>query len=905
MKNIFLNIKNRAASQHFVNSITHRSCGISLRVLMFIGLIFSGFLFPIETKAGVGDKFGEYTITHVLPTGNQVINTSGRVYEVTGGSGTITVETDTASVVLVLNGTTRTQALSGLQVRDRATLTVYLVEGKTNTFTCNGTSNTSWAVQAGIYVAPDATLIIKGPGSLIANGGRYSAGIGGIYTNGGVRSGTIIIDGGTVTANGGADGAAGIGGGRHNPGGTTKIRGGIVNANGSTSTSIGNVGGAGIGGGGGGNNDSSPGGWIYISGGVVTARSFNSSAAIGGGLNSIGELIEITGGTIDARSSTGGTGIGAGGGRQCGTINISGGNIFAKGSQQAAGIGCGVSVSGGTINISGGIIHAESADNGTSGVGGGGNGNTTINITSGSVFSVIPNGNIRINKDPKNSAAYGNRLVYLVGLKLVNENNVILPGREVSIQVKHPSNTAYDYIYYATTNNNGIAYLWLPNGQSNYLLYNAETGTYVDDVITVVIPADPSQYNPNTSVAQICLYGNKPDWSLSANSNKITLDINHNNPGTCSSKAIAGVLWFRESVTAPVNTRETFNAGYAFADLDDKGTGGAGNVLNLVNAANQNEQQYILNANKKGRYWFQIHYITANSCTDLFHVSYVDIDTILPPDIVEIEVCEGSKVTFTATPTNEGNSPIYQWKKNGVDIAGANSQTYSYYPVSNDTISCALTSSEDCADPESVISDIIAVKIVPPNTISLISAIGADDQTCCINTAINNIIYFTTGATGATVTGLPDGVTGNWVNNVVTIIGTPIESGIFNYTVNLSGGCPITKIGKITVNEPSTGSLITANNDTICSGDATTLIASAPGITNPIFRWYADANTTSILHIGNSLSTGTVTETTIFYVSVEGDNYCEGTSNATGRKAVTVTVDQAVKPGVNIMITVD
>jgi hypothetical protein len=447
--------------------------------------------------------------------------------------------------------------------------------------------------------------------------------------------------------------------------------------------------------------------------------------------------------------------------------------------------------------------------------------------------------------------------------------------------------------------------MWLPNGQYNYLLYNAETGTYVDDVITVVIPDDPSQYNPNTSVAQIYLYSNRPDWSLSASSNKITLDINHDNPGTCSSKAIEDVMWYRESVTDTVNTRETFNEGYNSADLDDKGTGGAGNVLNLVNTANQNEHHYILNADIKGRYWFQIHYLTANSCTDLYHVCFVDIDTILSSDIVKIEVCEGAKVSFTATPTNEGSSPIYQWKKNGVDIPGANSQTYSYYPVSNDTISCALTSNANCVDSASVISDIIVVKILPPNTISLASAIGADDQTCCINTDINDIIYFTTGATDATVTGLPNGVTGSWANNKVTISGTPSESGIFNYTVNLSGGCPVTKTGKITVNEPSTGSLITASNETICSGDATTLIASAPEVTNPIFRWYADANTTSILHIGNSLSTGAVTETTTFYVSVEGDNYCEGASNTTGRKAVTVTVAQAVKPEVNIVITVD
>jgi hypothetical protein len=271
-------------------------------------------------------------------------------------------------------------------------------------------------------------------------------------------------------------------------------------------------------------------------------------------------------------------------------------------------------------------------------------------------------------------------------------------------------------------------------------------------------------------------------------------------------------------------------------------------------------------------------------------------------NIIEVEICAGDRVTFTATPINGGSSPIWQWKKNGEDIIGATNNTYSYYPENNDTISCLLISNANCAAPTSVISDIIAIKIKPLNTITLTSNAGTDAQILCFNSAVTNITYSTVGATGASVSGLPDGVTGNWVNNIVTISGTPTESGIFNYTVTLLGDCPVTKTGMITVNEFSTGSLITANNDTICSGAATTLIASAQGVINPTFRWYANANTANILHTGDSLATGALNSTVIFYVSVEGDNYCEGASNAMGRKAVTVTVNQYAnaKSSINI-----
>src|SRR5205814_749750 len=81
------------------------------------------------------------------------------------------------------------------------------------------------------------------------------------------------------------------------------------------------------------------------------------------------------------------------------------------------------------------------------------------------------------------------------------------------------------------------------------------------------------------------------------------------------------------------------------------------------------------------------------------------------------------------------------------------------------------------------------ITVTPNNTITLTSAAGTDAQTKCINTAITNITYSTTGATGATFSGLPAGVTGSWAANVVTISGTPTASGAFSYTVTTTGGC--------------------------------------------------------------------------------------------------------------------
>jgi len=78
--------------------------------------------------------------------------------------------------------------------------------------------------------------------------------------------------------------------------------------------------------------------------------------------------------------------------------------------------------------------------------------------------------------------------------------------------------------------------------------------------------------------------------------------------------------------------------------------------------------------------------------------------------------CNGSPVVFTATPTNGGASPSYQWKRNGV-LAGTNSATYTDpSPVKGEVVSCTITSSDPCVGtPTGISNDIVLTEVLPPS----------------------------------------------------------------------------------------------------------------------------------------------------------------------------------------------
>ena len=198
-------------------------------------------------------------------------------------------------------------------------------------------------------------------GEVTAQGKNYAAGIGG-YS--GKSGGTVNIYGGTVNASGSQYGTTGIGIGGIKPGscvvhiyggevtatsekaaagiqGTVTIDGGTVTANGGVSDGIDDSSGE---------TYSSNGinGTITVNGGTVTASGGNVTANNMGAIGSYGGTIYACSGISGTVTISGGT-VSATGGNVTGEITNFGGNIYA-----CNGIGGTVTINGGTVTATGG-----------------------------------------------------------------------------------------------------------------------------------------------------------------------------------------------------------------------------------------------------------------------------------------------------------------------------------------------------------------------------------------------------------------------------------------------------------------------------------------------------------------------------------------------------------------------
>ncbi|CAN5478573.1 hypothetical protein BH11BAC3_BH11BAC3_00270 [soil metagenome] len=170
--------------------------------------------------------------------------------------------------------------------------------------------------------------------------------------------------------------------------------------------------------------------------------------------------------------------------------------------------------------------------------------------------------------------------------------------------------------------------------------------------------------------------------------------------------------------------------------------------------------------------------------------------------------------------TVSGSGPTYTYTLSGTTTAAPGSYPYT------------ITTSGTCT-PVTFTGTIT----VTSQTITLNTAVATTSQTVCITDPIVNIQY-TVGGTGngATVTGLPPGVTGSFNSGFFVISGAPTSAAgsPYSYTVTTSGpSCtPVSAVGTITVTPAATITLSSAagtGSQTVCISNPIVNITYAIG----------------------------------------------------------------------------
>jgi len=265
----------------------------------------------------------------------------------------------------------------------------------------------------------------------------------------------------------------------------------------------------------------------------------------------------------------------------------------------------------------------------------------------------------------------------------------------------------------------------------------------------------------------------------------------------------------------------------------------------------------------------------------------------------ENPICSGTSVTFTATPTNGGSSPAYQWQVNGSNF-GTNSATYSYTPSNNDIITCVLTSNATCATGNPATSNTITMTVSPLLPVSI--SITASEDTVCLGTIVTYVAVPINGGSSPTyqwqINGLNVGINSplyNYApsnNDVVTCILT-------SNAVCLTGNPATSNAIIMTVNPALPVSvLITASEDTVCSGTSVTFIAvPISGGSLPTYQWQVNGTNAGT----NSLTfTYTPSNNDIVTCILTSDALCT-TGNPATSNSITITVNPLLP--VNISIT--
>jgi len=225
-------------------------------------------------------------------------------------------------------------------------------------------------------------------------------------------------------------------------------------------------------------------------------------------------------------------------------------------------------------------------------------------------------------------------------------------------------------------------------------------------------------------------------------------------------------------------------------------------------------------------------------------VSPVVVTTVQPTITINassLEACSGETITFTASTTNEGQDPNYQWMVNNQPVGG-NSATFSSATLLNNSeIYCEIISSESCANPATATSSLVEIQIT--NTVQPAIQVSADASEICSGELVTFTAVEVNGGSNPTFEWTINGVVVGG-NNPVFSTSDLINGSSVSCTLASSAECttePIVNSNTIELEvadviEPEIS--ISSLASTYCLGDMAVFTATAVnGGSSPVYEW--------------------------------------------------------------------
>ena len=260
-----------------------------------------------------------------------------------------------------------------------------------------------------------------------------------------------------------------------------------------------------------------------------------------------------------------------------------------------------------------------------------------------------------------------------------------------------------------------------------------------------------------------------------------------------------------------------------------------------------------------------------NSCGPAYSpTATLSVRSATPPSITiaasDTSICRGSEVIFSASTLYADASAVYQWKKNGVNVGG-NATSYSDNSLKNgDTITCSLTSADNCLANNSVLSNSIVIKVdtalIPSITIT------ASSDTICYGMSVTFLASTVNEGMRPVFQWKKNG--SNVGTNSVSFTSDQLMLGdVVTCTLINNDACA--SISQVTSNPVTIAYMndnpevtIIASSDTICAGTSITFTATNKSKSrSPSYQWLVDGKmvgTNSTVFVTNTLSGNPVIE---------------------------------------------